>query len=106
MSHKARAQPSQRVAGRPHHLGRPTMCWCISKNSFVYVSIRGSAQGIQCPKVVQGGNMATLPTCMAGRPDKWAPHAQSLTTALPYSSYEFHGAPPVESVKRVRFSPL
>jgi hypothetical protein len=31
MWHKARAQPSQGVASRPHHLGQPTMCWRIFK---------------------------------------------------------------------------
>jgi hypothetical protein len=42
-----------------------------------------------------------------GQPDKWAPRAQSLAIAPPYSSYKYHGAPPpTESVKRVRFSPL
>jgi hypothetical protein len=32
------------------------MHWCIYKKHFVYMSIRGGAQGIQCPKAVQGGN--------------------------------------------------
>jgi hypothetical protein len=54
MWHKAWAQSSQAVAGRPHHLGRPAMCWCISKNHFVYMFSRGGAQGIQCPMAVQG----------------------------------------------------
>jgi hypothetical protein len=102
--HKARAQPSQGVVGRPHHRGQPAMCWRISKIRFVYVSKRGSAQGIQCPKAVQGGNLAGRPSCMAGRPDKWAPHVHSLATTPPYSSYKYHG-PPTESVRRVRFSP-
>jgi hypothetical protein len=92
--HKAWAQPSQGVAGRPHHLGRPTMCWCISKNHFVNVSSRGGAQGIQCPKVMQGRNLAARPSCMADRPDKWASCAQSSAKAPPYSSYKFHHAPP------------
>jgi hypothetical protein len=92
MWHKARAQPSQGVAGPPHHLGLPAMCWRISKYCLVYMSSRGGAQGIQCPKVVQGGNLATWPSCMAGRPEKWAPRTQSLATALPYS-YKYHGAP-------------
>jgi hypothetical protein len=74
--------------------GQPAMCWHISKNGFVYVSSRGSAQGIQCPKVVQGGNLATQPSCMATWPNKWTPHAQSLATESPYSSYRYHGAPP------------
>jgi hypothetical protein len=69
MWHKAQAQPSQGVAERPHHLGQLAMCWRISKNCFVYVSSRGSAKGIQCPKAVQGGNLSTRPSCMAGRPD-------------------------------------
>jgi hypothetical protein len=89
--HKTWAQPSQGVAGQPHHLGWPAMHWRISKNHFVYVSMRGSAQGIQCPKMVQGGNMATRPSCMADWPDKWAPRAQSLATTPPYSSYKYHG---------------
>jgi hypothetical protein len=104
--HKARAQPSQGVAGRPHHLGQPTMCWRISKNCFVYMSNRGGAQGIQCPKEVQGGNLATRPSCMANWPDMWAPCAQSSATTPPYSSYNTMVLPLVESVKRVRFNPL
>jgi hypothetical protein len=94
MWHKARAQVSQGVASRPHHLGRHAMCWCISKNRFVYLSRRGGAQGIQCPKAVQGGNLAARSSCMAGWPVKWAPHTQSSATGPPYSSYKYHGAPP------------
>jgi hypothetical protein len=45
-------------------------------------------------KVVQGENLAAQPSCMASRPVKWAPRAQSSATALPYSSYKYHGAPP------------
>jgi hypothetical protein len=106
MWHKARAQPSQGVAGQPHHLGRPAMCWRNSKNHFIYVSSRGGAQGTQFPKAVQGGNLAARSSCMAGRPNKWAPRAQSSATTLPYSSDKYHGAPSVESVKTVRVSPL
>jgi hypothetical protein len=29
-----------------------------------------------------------------------------LTSSPSYSSYKYHGAPPAEGVKRVRFSPL
>jgi hypothetical protein len=47
-------------------------------NCLVYMSSRGGAQGIQCPKVVQGGNLASRPSCMTDRPDKWAPRAQSV----------------------------
>jgi hypothetical protein len=93
MWHKARAQPSQGVVGWPHHLGRPAMCSRISKNHFVCMSSKGDAQGIQCPKMMQGGNLAPRPSCMAGRPDKWASRTQSLARALPYSSYKYHGAP-------------
>jgi hypothetical protein len=85
MWHKAQAQPSQGVAGRPHHLGRPAMCWHFSRNRFVYVSRRGGAKGVQCPEVVQGGNLAARPSCMAGRLVKWAPRTQSSATALSYS---------------------
>jgi hypothetical protein len=49
-------------------------------------------------KVVQGGNLA-------GWPVKWASRVQSLATAPPYSSYKYHGAPLVESVKIVRLAP-
>jgi hypothetical protein len=66
------AQLSQGGAGRPHHLGQPAMCWRIYKKCLVYMSRRGGGQGIQCPKAVQGGNLATQPCCMVGRPDKWA----------------------------------
>jgi hypothetical protein len=38
-------------------------------------------------------------------PDKWASCTQSSARGPPYSSYKYHGAPPVESVKKVRFSP-
>jgi hypothetical protein len=99
MWHKARAQPSQGVTDRTHHLDWPAMCWRISKNRFVYVSSRGGAQGIQCPKVVQGGNLAA-------RPDKWASCTHYSATTLSYSSYKYHGAPPTKSVKGMRFSPL
>jgi hypothetical protein len=81
--HKAQAQPSQGLASRPHQLGRPAMCWRISRNCFVNVSRRGGAQGIQCPKAVQGGNLAARPSCMAGWPDMWASHTQSLPRAPP-----------------------
>jgi hypothetical protein len=94
MWHKAQAQPSHGVAGRPHHLGRSAMCWRISKNHFVYVSSSGGAQGIQCPEAVKGGNLAARPSCMDGRPDKWASRAQSSATVPPYSSYKYYGAPP------------
>jgi hypothetical protein len=93
MRHKARAQPSQGVVDRPHHLGRPAMCWRISKTHFVYVSSRGGAQGIQFPKAVQVGNLAARPSFMAGQPNKWALHVQFLTRAPPYS-LKYHGAPP------------
>jgi hypothetical protein len=56
-------------------------------------------------KVVQGGNLAARPSCMAGWPVKWASRVQSLATAPPYSSYKYHGAPLVESVKIVRLAP-
>jgi hypothetical protein len=94
MWHKSRAQWSQGVADRPHHLGQLAMYWRISKNSFVYLSSRDSAQGIQCPKVVQGGNLAARPSFMADRLDKWASRAQYSARAPPYSSYKYHGAPP------------
>jgi hypothetical protein len=81
--HKARAQPSQGVAGSPHHLGRLAMCWRIYKKCFVYMSSRGGAQGIQCLEAVQGGNLAAQPSCMASRPDKWASHAQFSARAPP-----------------------
>jgi hypothetical protein len=105
MWQKAWAQQRQGVVGWPHHLGRPAMCLRISKNHFLYMSSRGGAQGIQCPKVVQGGNLATRPSCMADRPDKCTSHAQSLARAPPYPSYKYHGALPIESVKKVRLSP-
>jgi hypothetical protein len=57
-------------------------------------------------KAVQGGNVATRPSCMSGRHIKWAPCAQSLATTPPYSSYKYHDAPLAKGVKRVRFSPL
>jgi hypothetical protein len=91
MWHKAWAQPSQAVAGRPHHLGRPAMCWCISKNRFVYMFSRGGAQGIQCPMAVQG---ETWPPGQVAWPAglTCAPHMPNLQ-APPYSSYKYHGAP-------------
>jgi hypothetical protein len=101
MWYKARAQSSQGVAGRPHHLGWLAMCWRISKNYFVYVSSRGGAQGIQCPKAVQGGNLVARPASLTS-----GPHAPNLrpehrltppiyTTVLPL----------IEGVKKVRITP-
>jgi hypothetical protein len=98
MWHKAQAKPSQGLASRPHHLGQTAMCWRISKNCFVYMFSRSSGQVVQCPKAVQGGNLAAQPSCMAGRPNKWAPHTQSLATAPPYSPYKYHGAPSWQKV--------
>jgi hypothetical protein len=49
-------------------------------------------------QAVQGGNLATQHV-------KWAPRPQSLSTTPPYS-HKYHGAPPVEGVKRVTFSLL
>jgi hypothetical protein len=43
----------------------------LQKKCFVYVSSRGGAQGIQCPKVVKGEKLAA-------RPDKWASHMPNL----------------------------
>jgi hypothetical protein len=45
-------------------------------------------------KAVQGGNLVTRPSCMAGRPIKWGPCTQSSATPPPYSSYKYHGARP------------
>jgi hypothetical protein len=92
MWQKAQSQPSQGVIDQPHHLGRPAMCWRIYQNHFVYVSIEGGAQGIQCPKAVQRGNLVAWLSCMTDRPDKWAPRAESSATAPTYSSYKCHGA--------------
>jgi hypothetical protein len=54
MWYKARGQPSQGVASR-------SCVGAFQKNRFVYVSSRGGAQGIQCTKAVQGGNLVTRP---------------------------------------------
>jgi hypothetical protein len=100
--HSYRKYDMRKRCGKNHGLnqakvwpaGRSAMFWRISKHHFVYASSRGSAQGIQCPKVVQGGNLAARLSCMAARPNKWASHAQSSARAPPYSSYKYHGAPP------------
>jgi hypothetical protein len=39
-------------------------------------------------------NLAAQPSCMVGRPDKWASRAQCSARAPPYSSYKNHHAPP------------
>jgi hypothetical protein len=96
--HSHRQYDTREWRGTKHGLNR-AMVWPAGhvlehlQNCFVYVSSRGGAQVIQCPKAVQGGILATRPSCMASRPDKWAPHAQYSATALPYSSYKYHGAP-------------
>jgi hypothetical protein len=104
MWHKGRAQLSHGVAGRPHHLGQLAMCWCISKNHFVYVSSRGGAQGIQWPKAVQGGNLPPgQVACSADltsgppMPNLWPEHRLTPINTMVL--------PPAESVKKVRFSP-
>jgi hypothetical protein len=58
MWHKSRAQSSVSGAGRPHLLGRPARCWRLFKLHFANVSRKVGARGIQCPKLVQPGNMA------------------------------------------------
>jgi hypothetical protein len=45
MWHKARAQPSQSGAGRPHLLGRPARCWRLFKFCFDNVSRMVGAWG-------------------------------------------------------------
>jgi hypothetical protein len=45
-------------------------------------------------KAAERLNVAARPSFMAGRPDKWASHAQSSARALPYSSYKYLSAPP------------
>jgi hypothetical protein len=69
-------QPAKVMWPVGHTLARLAMCWRISRNYFVNMSRRGSDQGIQCPKIVQEGNLATRPSCMPDRPDKWCfvPH--------------------------------
>jgi hypothetical protein len=44
-------------------------------------------------KMVEQLNLAAWPSCMAGRPDKWASHGQSSTRAPSYS-YKNPHAPP------------
>jgi hypothetical protein len=44
--------------------------------------------------VVEQLNVAAWPSFMAGWPDKWASHVQSLVRVPPYSSYKYPGAPP------------
>jgi hypothetical protein len=87
MWHKAQAQPSQGVAGRPCVGTFPKPIFTTSQSKLV----RGVSN---VGKAVQEGNLAARPSCMAGRPIKWAPCTQSSATALPYSSYKYHSAPP------------
>jgi hypothetical protein len=103
---KARAQLSQGVAVRPHYLARPAISWRISKNCFVNVSSRGRAQGDQCLKAVQGGNMAARLGYIAGQPDKLASCTQSLARAPPYSSYKYHHALPSKKGEESEVYPL
>jgi hypothetical protein len=68
MWHKARGQPSQSGASRPHLLGWPARCWGHFNFRFANVSRRVGARGIRCPKSVDaelGGHPAL---CTAGRP--------------------------------------
>jgi hypothetical protein len=50
--------PTEQRCGRLVKSPWPAMCWRISKNYFLYMSSRDGAQGIQCPKAVQGVNLA------------------------------------------------
>jgi hypothetical protein len=62
MWHKARDQPSQSGADRPHLLARAARCWCHFNFYSANVSRRVSAWGIQSPKLVEaelGGRPAT-----------------------------------------------
>jgi hypothetical protein len=87
MWHKAQAQLSQGVADRAYvgMFPKTIFTTCQSK------SVRGVSN---VEKAVQGGNLAARPSCMASRLVNWAPRAQSSAVAPPYSSYEYHGAPP------------
>jgi hypothetical protein len=104
--HKARAQPSQGVAGRPHHLGRPAMCRRIYKNRFVYVSNRGGAQ------VPNAQRLCKEETWLSDQ-DAWLP---GLTSGphTPNLQPQHCLTPPIntmvlplaETMKKVMFSPL
>jgi hypothetical protein len=94
MWHKAQAQPSQGVADQTCVGAFPKTIMSTCPGELV---LKPSIDQRQCKKG----------TWLPGRPIKWAPHAQFSATALPYSTYKYHGGPPLtESVKGVRFSPL
>jgi hypothetical protein len=90
MWHKAWTQSSQGVTGRPHHLGRLTMCWRISKN---LLSTCPEEVVLKVSNAQRRGNLAASPSCMVGQLDKWASCDQSSARAPPYSSYKYHDAP-------------
>jgi hypothetical protein len=97
--HKAWAQPSQGLAGRP----------CVGTFPKTVLSTCPAEAVLKVSNTQRRCKEETwLPSKVAwpvGRPDKWASRAQSSARTPPYSSYKYHGAPPVESVKKVRFSP-
>jgi hypothetical protein len=105
MWHKAWAQSSQGVTGRPHHLGRLTMCWRISKNLLSTcpeeVVLKVSNAQRRCKgetwllgQVAWSASLTSGPHVTNLRPEhRLTPPIN--TTMLP----------PAESVKKVRFSP-
>jgi hypothetical protein len=66
-------------------------------------SVRGVSN---VEKVVERLNVATWPSIIVGWPNKWASHAQSSARSPPTPPINTPVLPLVESVKKVRFSPL
>jgi hypothetical protein len=75
------------LAGRPGPsiFSKTIFTSCQSK------SVRGVSN---VGKMVERLNVAARPSFMAGRPNKWASRAQSLSRAPPYSSYKYPSARP------------
>jgi hypothetical protein len=67
MWHKAQAQLSRGVAALPHDLGRPAMCWHISKNHFHHMTKEVVKRGIQCEKATARRKLGR-PAKLHGRP--------------------------------------
>jgi hypothetical protein len=70
MWHKAQAQPSQGVAAGHFTLSCRPCVGTFPKTVFTMCQSKLVIGVSNVRKVVQGGNMATQPSCMAGRPVK------------------------------------
>jgi hypothetical protein len=88
MCHKAQAQPNQGVVGRScvGAFPRTVLSMCLAE---AVLKVSNAQQ--HCKEETWPLGQVAWPTGLISEP----PRAQSSATTLTYSSYKFHGAPPI-----------